>query len=137
MPFDQLAVVTDHVAHLRAEAASSSTRAEEKKLESEIRALVADMHSGKSMPAMPCSLAVFDLFVLAANSKAENCARYIRARSDPDFARRLRVRQLGPEQAEMQQRLRVEVKVRPRAESLERSPLCSQRTRLNRRHAID
>lgn len=44
--------------------------------------------------------------LLKAEVKREEAARFIRARSDPDFAKLVRVRQLGPEHAESQLKLR-------------------------------
>ncbi|KDN41082.1 hypothetical protein K437DRAFT_249803 [Tilletiaria anomala UBC 951] len=43
---------------------------------------------------------------LKAEAKREETARFVRARSDPEFARLVRIRQLGPEQAESQAQLR-------------------------------
>ncbi len=47
-----------------------------------------------------------------ANTKSEDCARYVRASRDRDFAKRLRARQLGPEQSDNQASLRLKTKVR-------------------------
>lgn len=46
---------------------------------------------------------------LKAEAKQEETARFIRARSDPEFAQLVRVRQLGPEQAESQTQMRKKV----------------------------
>ncbi|GAC97179.1 hypothetical protein PHSY_004764 [Pseudozyma hubeiensis SY62] len=43
---------------------------------------------------------------LKAEAKREEVARFIRARSDPEFAKMIRVRQLGPEHVENQNKLR-------------------------------
>lgn len=58
--------------------------------------------------------------VLAAETKREEAARFIRAREDPAFAKMVRVRQLGPEQSENQRRIRLQVDaVRTKIEQLE------------------
>jgi hypothetical protein len=46
-----------------------------------------------------------------AQTKREEAARFIRARSDPVFAQMVRVRQLGPEQVENQKKIRLAVEV--------------------------
>lgn len=46
-----------------------------------------------------------------ANAKLEDCNRYARARNNLEFVKRLRVRQLGPEQLENQQKLRSTTKI--------------------------
>lgn len=46
-----------------------------------------------------------------AETKREEAARFLRARSDPVFAKMVRVRQLGPEQVENQKRIRLQVEV--------------------------
>jgi hypothetical protein len=51
-------------------------------------------------------------FSPAADNLSENCARYKRARTDPEFRKRLRARQLGPQQAENQIMLQASYKVR-------------------------
>ncbi len=43
---------------------------------------------------------------LKAEAKREEVARFIRARSDPEFAKMIRIRQLGPEHVENQTKLR-------------------------------
>ncbi len=43
---------------------------------------------------------------LKAEAKREEVARFIRARSDPEFAKMIRIRQLGPEHVENQSKLR-------------------------------
>ncbi|SNX82472.1 related to nucleoporin [Melanopsichium pennsylvanicum] len=43
---------------------------------------------------------------LKAEAKREEVARFIRARSDPEFAKMIRIRQLGPEHVENQNKLR-------------------------------
>ncbi|CED85606.1 Nuclear pore complex, Nup214/CAN component [Phaffia rhodozyma] len=45
-------------------------------------------------------------YLLKADTKLEEVARFLRARDDPDFAKMVRIRQLGPEHLENQQRLR-------------------------------
>lgn len=44
--------------------------------------------------------------ILKAETKREEAARFLRARADPEFAKMVKVRQLGPEHVENQQRLR-------------------------------
>ncbi|EPQ30288.1 uncharacterized protein PFL1_02404 [Pseudozyma flocculosa PF-1] len=51
-------------------------------------------------------LAELQSLQLKAEAKREELARFIRARSDPEFAKIVRVRQLGPEHVENQNRLR-------------------------------
>lgn len=46
-----------------------------------------------------------------AETKREEAARFIRAKSDPAFAKMVRVRQLGPEQVENQKKIRLAVEV--------------------------
>jgi hypothetical protein len=48
-----------------------------------------------------------------AHAKKEECARYVKAKTDPEVAKKIRVRALGPEQAENQRRLRRSSQVRP------------------------
>lgn len=50
-------------------------------------------------------------FVYTAETKREEAARFIRAKSDPAFAKMVRVRQLGPEQVENQKKIRLAVEV--------------------------
>ena len=50
---------------------------------------------------------------MTADLKREEAARFLRARSDPEFRKLLKVRQLGPEQTQNQQELRKQVEVRP------------------------
>ena len=58
--------------------------------------------------------------LLKAETKREEAARFIRARSDPVFAKLVRVRQLGPEQVEYQKNIRLQVEgVRARIEQVE------------------
>lgn len=58
--------------------------------------------------------------LLKAETKREEAARFIRARSDPVFAKLVRVRQLGPEQVEYQKNIRLQVEaVRARVEQVE------------------
>lgn len=45
----------------------------------------------------------------AAETKREEAGRFIRARSDPAFAKMVRVRQLGPEQMENQRKIRLQM----------------------------
>ncbi|GEM11245.1 nuclear pore complex protein Nup214 [Rhodotorula toruloides] len=47
--------------------------------------------------------------LLKAEMKREEAARLIRARSDPAFAKMIRVRQLGPEQMENQRKIRLQM----------------------------
>lgn len=49
--------------------------------------------------------------LMIAETKREEAARFIRAKSDPIFAKMVRVRQLGPEQVETQKNLRMAVQV--------------------------
>ncbi|KAM0749624.1 hypothetical protein T439DRAFT_35452 [Meredithblackwellia eburnea MCA 4105] len=49
--------------------------------------------------------------LLKAETKREEAARFLRAKSDPVFAKMVRVRQLGPEQAENQKKIRLSVEV--------------------------
>lgn len=55
-----------------------------------------------------------------AETKREEAARFIRARSDPEFAKMVRLRQLGPEQVENQKKIRHSIEtVRTGVEQLE------------------
>lgn len=59
--------------------------------------------------------------MLKAEAKREEAARLLRARSDPEFAKLVRVRQLGPEHAQNQTKLRdLSVAVRERIGETER-----------------
>lgn len=51
-------------------------------------------------------LAALESLQLKAEVKREEASRFLRARKDPDFAKLVRVRHLGPEHLENQQRLR-------------------------------
>ncbi|BGP58371.1 hypothetical protein JCM8202_001872 [Rhodotorula sphaerocarpa] len=58
--------------------------------------------------------------LLKGETKREEAARFLRARSDPAFAKLVRVRQLGPEQTENQRKIRLQVEaVRSKIEQLE------------------
>jgi len=52
------------------------------------------------------------LTILAASTRREEIARFSKAVNNPDFARMLRTRNLGPEHLEKQTRLRKQVRVR-------------------------
>lgn len=52
-----------------------------------------------------------DVLISTAETKREEAARFIRARSDPVFAKMVRVRQLGPEQVENQRKIRHSMEV--------------------------
>ena len=52
------------------------------------------------------------LNILAASTRKEEIARFSKAVNNPDFARMLRTRNLGPEHLEKQTRLRKQVRVR-------------------------
>lgn len=49
------------------------------------------------------------MYPRAAETKREEAGRFIRARSDPAFAKMVRVRQLGPEQMENQRKIRLQM----------------------------
>ncbi|GAA5834325.1 hypothetical protein JCM11251_007959 [Rhodosporidiobolus azoricus] len=58
--------------------------------------------------------------LLKAETKREEAARFLRAKNDPSFGKMVRVRQLGPEQAENQRRIRLQIEaVRTKLEQLE------------------
>ncbi|KWU41271.1 hypothetical protein RHOSPDRAFT_8490, partial [Rhodotorula sp. JG-1b] len=58
--------------------------------------------------------------ILKAETKREEASGFLRARSDPAFAKLVRVRQLGPEQTENQRKIRHQVEaVRAKIEQLE------------------
>ncbi|KAL7409677.1 hypothetical protein BDY24DRAFT_332670, partial [Mrakia frigida] len=56
--------------------------------------------------AMKRKIAELQSLMLKADTKMEESARFLRAKDDPDFAKMIRVRQLGPEHTENQQKLR-------------------------------
>lgn len=51
-------------------------------------------------------------FNILAETRREEITRFSRAKADPDFAKMLKVRTLGPEHAETQSQLRKQVRVR-------------------------
>jgi hypothetical protein len=70
-------------------------------LNDQVRRAMATMSKGMSNDTRHASVTLKFLPPLA-DSLSENCARYKRARDDPEFRKRLRARQLGPQQAENQ-----------------------------------
>jgi nucleoporin NUP159 len=50
--------------------------------------------------------------VLTAGTKKEEIARFNKAKTDPEFAKMLKVRTLGPEHLETQSQLRKDIRVR-------------------------
>ena len=63
---------------------------------------------------------VADRIHTTAETKREEAERFIRARSVPEFAKMVRVRQLGPEQVENQKKIRHSIEtVRSGVEQLE------------------
>lgn len=79
-------------------------------LNEQVKRVMATMSKGMFGITRSAFVALMKLRRLA-DSLSENCARYKRARDDPEFRKRLRARQLGPQQAENQIMLQASYKV--------------------------
>ena len=87
-------------------------------LNEQVKRAMATMSKGSSDPVEDMRALDLSLSLVPADTLSENCARYKRARDDPEFRKRLRARQLGPQQAENQIMLRASFKVSCRSQLL-------------------
>ncbi|KAK4048627.1 hypothetical protein OIV83_004597 [Microbotryomycetes sp. JL201] len=77
-------------------------------------------HSLNLAAAQKRTVAELQSQMLKAETKREEALRFLRARSDPEFAKMVRVRQLGPEQVENQRQIRLAMEsVQSRLDELE------------------
>ncbi|CAO1622512.1 unnamed protein product [Sympodiomycopsis kandeliae] len=74
------------------------------KIENLLRAQIKDL--GSQASEYQRDVAELESGLLKAETKREEAARFLRARTDPEFAKLIRVRQLGPEHAANQAKLR-------------------------------